>query len=59
VVVVGDEDIATPYPKAQKIHFAIKGSKFAVIKGSGHSTPVEQPELLNEVLEEFLQSIAG
>lgn len=59
LVVVGDEDNATPYPKAQKIHFAIKGSKFAVIKGSGHSTPVEQPELLNKVLEEFLQSIAG
>lgn len=54
LIVVGEEDVPTPYPEAQKMHFAIAGSKLAVIKGSGHSTPIEQPEQLNQVIETFL-----
>lgn len=54
LIVVGDEDVPTPYPEAQKMHFEIAGSKLAVIKGSGHSTPVEEPEQLNKVIETFL-----
>lgn len=54
LVVVGDEDVATPYEEAQLMHFAIKGSKLAVLQGAGHSSPVEAPEQLNKVLETFL-----
>ncbi|WP_296402311.1 alpha/beta hydrolase [Psychrobacter sp.] len=59
LIVVGDEDKPTPYEEAQKMHFAIKGSKLAVIKQSGHSTPVEQPEQLNAVLKTFLMQIVN
>lgn len=57
LMVVGNEDVATPYEQAQKIHFAIAGSKLAVIEGSGHSTPLEQPEKLNEVIGTFLKRV--
>ncbi len=57
LIVVGDEDKPTPYEEAQKMHFAIKGSKLAVIKQAGHSTPVEQPERLNQVMSTFLKIV--
>lgn len=59
LVMVGDEDVATPYDKAQRIHFAIKGSKLAVISGAGHTATVEEPEQVNENIERFLQRIDG
>ena len=57
LIVVGDEDAATPYPKAERIHFAIAGSKFAVIKGAGHTATVEEPEQVNSVISKFLNSL--
>lgn len=57
LIVVGDEDKPTPYEEAQKMHFAIKGSKLAVIKQAGHSTPVEQPDRLNQVMSTFLKLV--
>ena len=59
LVMVGDEDVATPYDNAQRIHFAIKGSKFAVISGAGHTATVEEPEQINDNIERFLQLING
>ena len=56
LVIVGDEDVATPYAKAERMHFAIKGSKMAVIKGSGHTSTVEEPEQVNTVMSKFLNS---
>ncbi len=55
LIVVGDEDAATPYPKSERMHFAIAGSKFAVIKGAGHTATVEEPEQVNKVMSEFLE----
>lgn len=54
LVIVGDEDAATPYPKAARMHFAIAGSKFAVIKGAGHTATVEEPEQVNTAISNFL-----
>ena len=56
LIIVGDEDVATPYAKAERMHFAIKGSKMAVIKGSGHTSTVEEPEQVNTVIDKFLNS---
>lgn len=55
LIIVGDEDVATPYAKAERLHFAIQGSKLAVIKGAGHSSTIEEPEAVNQVMEKFLQ----
>ena len=54
LIIVGDEDVATPYSKAARMHFAIKGSKLAVIKGAGHTATVEEPEQVNKVINTFL-----
>ena len=58
LIVVGDEDAATPYAKSERMHFAIAGSKLAVIKGAGHTSTVEEPDQVNQVLSQFLQSCA-
>jgi len=54
LILVGDEDVATPYDKAQRIHFAIQGSKLAVIQRAGHTSTVEEPEQVNHNIEWFL-----
>ncbi len=59
LIIVGDEDVATPYAKSERIHFAIDGSKLAIIKGAGHTSTVEEPEQVNRVLGEFLDNIEG
>ncbi|MGM8938984.1 alpha/beta fold hydrolase [Psychrobacter glaciei] len=56
LIIVGDEDVATPYDKAERMHFAIDGSKLAIIKSSGHTSTVEEPEQVNKVLSHFLTS---
>lgn len=58
LIVVGDEDKATPYAKAERMHFAIEGSKLAVVKGAGHTSTVEAPKQMNKVINKFLASCA-
>ena len=57
LIVVGDEDAATPYHKSERMHFAIKGSKLAVIQGAGHTATVEEPEQVNQVMSQFLHAV--
>tara|TARA_R100001369_G_scaffold39945_1_gene66046 strand:+ start:231 stop:1043 length:813 start_codon:yes stop_codon:yes gene_type:complete len=54
LIIVGDEDVATPYTKAERMHFAIAGSKLVVIKGAGHTSTVEEPEQVNKAINKFL-----
>jgi 3-oxoadipate enol-lactonase len=54
--VVGDHDAVTPPDIIEGCHRAVPGSRFALIKDSGHSTYFEQPEQFNEVVLEFLRS---
>lgn len=57
LVVVGDEDTATPLPKAEKIVAGIRGAKLARIPHAGHSSTVEQPAAVNEAIEAFLSTL--
>ena len=57
LVVVGDEDLATPRPKAEKIAGAIAGSRLVTIPRAGHSSPVEEPALVTAAIEQFLNSL--
>jgi pimeloyl-ACP methyl ester carboxylesterase len=58
LVVVGDQDIATPIPKAEKIVAAIAGAKLVKIARAGHSSPVEEPHAVTEALTTFLSSLS-
>jgi len=57
LVIVGDEDVATPLPKAEKIVSEIRGARLARIPHAGHSSTVEQPAAVNEVIEAFLDAM--
>ena len=54
LVLVGDEDLATPRPKAERIVAAIAGAKLETIRHAGHSSTVEQPAQVIAALERFL-----
>jgi 3-oxoadipate enol-lactonase len=54
LVVVGDEDVATPLAKAEVIAEAIAGARLEVVAGSGHSSTIEQPDRLGELIETFV-----
>jgi 3-oxoadipate enol-lactonase len=54
LVVVGEEDVATPRAKAEVIAGAIAGSRLEVVPGAGHSSTIEQPERLSDLVEGFV-----
>jgi len=56
LVIVGDEDVATPVAKAQQIVAAMAGSKLVTIPRAGHSSTVEEPVAVTRALTEFLES---
>ncbi len=57
LVVVGEEDVATPRAKAEKIVSAIRGAKLVEIPRAGHSSPVEEPALVTAAITQFLQAL--
>lgn len=56
LVVVGDEDVATPLAKARQIVAAIAGARLVSIPRAGHSSTLEEPGAVTAAIESFLQS---
>lgn len=56
IVIVGDEDVATPRAKAARIVAAIQGAQLVTIAKAGHSSTVEQPAAVTAAIETFLTS---
>ncbi|HEU4454783.1 MAG TPA: alpha/beta fold hydrolase [Longimicrobium sp.] len=59
LVMVGDQDVATVPAKAERIAARIPGARLIVIPGAGHTSSVEEPELVNRALSPFLAEVAG
>jgi pimeloyl-ACP methyl ester carboxylesterase len=57
LILVGEEDVATPPPKAERIHAAIRGSRLVRLPRAGHSSTIENPEAVNAALADFLASL--
>ncbi|MGH2360921.1 MAG: alpha/beta fold hydrolase [bacterium] len=57
LIVVGEDDKATPPDSAKKMHEAISGSQLVIISGAGHMTNIEQPERFTKALREFLETV--
>ncbi len=57
LVVVGDQDAFTTVADAELMHRTIRTSTLVVIKDSGHITNLEQPEVFNQALRNFLQTV--
>lgn len=57
VILVGDEDVATPRAKSEKIASAIAHSKLVTIPRAGHSSTVEEPLAVTAAIESFLTAL--
>ncbi len=56
LVLVGDRDELTPPGRAAEMADGIAGARLVEVPGSGHCSPVEQPEFVTRALLEFLQA---
>jgi pimeloyl-ACP methyl ester carboxylesterase len=57
LIVVGEDDKATPPESARQMHAAIPGSRFVLIPEAGHVSNLEQPEPFNAALASFLPAL--
>lgn len=58
VVIHGEGDVAIEVEKAQALADGLKNLvEFVVIPGAGHSSTVEKPEAVTEVIQRFLQKV--
>ena len=54
LVVVGADDVATPVAKAEEIVRLIPGARLEIVPNAGHSSTIEQPDALSDLLERFI-----
>jgi pimeloyl-ACP methyl ester carboxylesterase len=54
LIMVGADDPGTPVAASEAIHARIPGSRLAVIPSASHLSNVEQAEVFNRHLTEFL-----
>ena len=59
LVVAGDEDVATPVAKAEVVAAGIAGARLEVVSRCGHSSTLERPGVLSDLVESFLASSGG
>jgi pimeloyl-ACP methyl ester carboxylesterase len=57
LLIVGDQDMMTKPAAAEPIAAAAHDSATVVVHGAGHLLPVERPEVVNEALVGFLESV--
>lgn len=57
-VAVGEDDVATPPEKSRRIQSQIPHAQLVIIPKAGHSACLEQPEVVNQIIENFLQTIS-
>ena len=56
LVLVGDSDRLTPPELSAEIAAAIPGARLVVVTGSGHLSPLDQPEQVTKALQEWLEA---
>jgi pimeloyl-ACP methyl ester carboxylesterase len=54
LIICGEEDRLTPLKYSQYLHDHLKGSIVRIIAGAGHYVMREQPERVNQTIEEWL-----
>lgn len=54
LIIVGEQDPATPVETAREIHAAMPGSELVIIPSACHLSNVEQPQAFDRALGEFL-----
>lgn len=59
MILVGDEDYATPPAMAEQMHGLIGGSTLEIISGARHLTPLECPDLIADRLRTLARRVAA
>jgi 3-oxoadipate enol-lactonase len=59
LIISGEKDKLTPPDLMRGMSSKIKNSEFVLIPGSGHMTPIENPELVTNSIRNFLQNLPG
>jgi len=59
LILCGDQDIATPLVKAERIKAQIAKARLAIIPGAGHSSTIEEPAAVNAAMLAFLDEVVG
>jgi 3-oxoadipate enol-lactonase/4-carboxymuconolactone decarboxylase len=59
LVVAGEDDPATPLELLEDIASRIPGAELTVVPEAAHLVAVEQPDAVNELLQGFLERVAG
>jgi len=54
LIICGEEDIFTPCEYSKYLHENIRNSELLIIKDAGHINPLDQPEIFNERVLDFL-----
>ena len=57
LVIVGADDKPTPPAKARRIADRVPGARLEMVEHSGHSSTVEQPDVITRLISEFLASV--
>lgn len=57
LVLAGESDQLIPLADLTRMHDVIHGSVLKVIPGAGHLAPLEQPSVVTQALQEFLNSL--
>lgn len=55
LVICGEHDALTPPPVMQALAEKINDAEFVIIKNSGHMSPIENPEEVNDAIKKFLE----
>jgi len=58
LIVVGEEDVATPPVLAERLHAALPGSQLVRIPRCGHSSSIEAPRAVNRAIDDFLAGLS-
>jgi 3-oxoadipate enol-lactonase len=57
LIIHGSDDLLIPVSEAQSMHTQLHGSGLVIIPEAGHLPNLEQPELFNQAVGEFLSSL--
>lgn len=57
LVVAGDRDTIVPVKAKMELANRIPGARLEVVRGSGHATPVDAPDVFNRLILEFFSQV--
>jgi 3-oxoadipate enol-lactonase len=57
LVIAGDRDTTVPIHPKQFLAAHIPGARLEIIADSGHATPIDQAEVFNRLVLEFVESL--